>query len=135
MKEEEMRVAIALALGAKWKRFSDSHTVRLTFSDAQVECGRPERVRFSNTVPDYCRDLNAIAEAEKTLTKEQCRTYQEHLMDIVTHGSPAMKECEAREGFWCARWTWHATALQRAEAFLRTLGKYTETAAREELIL
>jgi hypothetical protein len=58
--------------------------------------------------PDYCNDLNAMHEAEKVLTFKDWEFY-----------------CDELGGSFqgCA----HATARQRAEAFLRTLGKWEET--------
>ena len=58
---------------------------------------------------DWCNDLNAMHEAEESLTEND-----RHMM-----------------GFWLAHYTelgtyWRATARQRAEAFLRTLGKWEE---------
>jgi hypothetical protein len=58
--------------------------------------------------PDYCKDLNAMHEAEKVLTTfDEWDIYCVHLGDT----QPS-----------CAK----ATARQRAEAFLRTLGKWEE---------
>jgi hypothetical protein len=63
---------------------------------------------------DYCTDLNAMHEAEKVLKGyEQIATYVWHL--------------ENRSGDWSTdehMMATHATARQRAEAFLRTLGKW-----------
>jgi hypothetical protein len=57
---------------------------------------------------DYCNDLNAMHEAEKVLIFEDWESY-----------------CEKLGGSFrgCA----HATARQRAEAFLLTLGKWSAT--------
>ncbi len=59
-------------------------------------------------IPDYCSDLNAMHEAEKTLSEDQ--------MWIMA------RKIELNED----RWYFHASARQRAEAFLRTLGKWEE---------
>jgi hypothetical protein len=60
-------------------------------------------------IPQFCTDLNAMHEAEKTLRGGEWDTY----VDLLAE-------------------TWiqvaHATARQRAEAFLRTLGKWEEEA-------
>ncbi len=56
----------------------------------------------------YCNDLNAMHEAENILTREQIEVYCEHL-------NPKY------HGIWFGI---HATARQRAEAFLRTIGKW-----------
>ena len=62
-------------------------------------------VRF----PYFTADLNAMHEAEKTLTLEQWDKYIDRLGDWV----PSMRNVA------------HATAAQRAEAFLRTLNLWT----------
>ena len=65
-------------------------------------------------VPDYLHDLNAMHEAEKVLNepvnmqKHAWNTYKARLENI-TNGS-----------------SFHATARQRAEEFLRTLGLLKE---------
>jgi hypothetical protein len=65
---------------------------------------------------DWCNDLNAMHEAEKVLTKEQVRKYHNYMYDIA---------CELNNT--CGRWMpYSATAAYRAEAFLRTLGKWEE---------
>ena len=60
-------------------------------------------------IPNYCHDLNAMAEAEETLPKSMLLTYDCQLGRL----------CEETDTF-----THHATARQRAEAFLKTLGKW-----------
>lgn len=67
-------------------------------------------------IPDYCNDLNAMHEAEKVL---------------MQNGNWRMGEYEARlfhsvEEMNNVSLYFHATARQRAEAFLRTLGKWEE---------
>ncbi len=60
-----------------------------------------------SNIPDYLGDLNAMHEAEKALTGEQSWQYVQLLSGYSNEG-------------WCA------TAAQRAEAFLRTLGLWVE---------
>lgn len=67
-----------------------------------------EPTKMLTELPDYLNDLNAMNEAEKMLTNEQWGTYSSKLW-LITNQAPATYEC-------------HATASQRAEAFLRTLG-------------
>ncbi len=68
-------------------------------------------------IPNYCTDLNAMHEAEKVLKGyEQIATYVWHL--------------ENRSGDWSTDehlMATHATARQRAEAFLRTLDKWEDS--------
>lgn len=61
----------------------------------------------------YCTDLNAMHEAEKILTELQCTFFRTNLRERLESHS-------------ASRFIWHATARQRAEAFLRTLGKWEE---------
>ena len=100
MKAEAQRIAIAEACG--WRRGAN-HWKRL----AKLRFNSPSRL------PDYLNDLNAMHEAEKVLTMEQRNAYFFTLNTAVSNG----------EGFWHLL---HATAAQRAEALLRTLGKWED---------
>jgi len=78
-------------------------------------------------VPDYLNDLNAMHEAENVLPdidddegRDQLG-YMEILADVVGARWTSNNQCD----MW--RLT-HATAAQRAEAFLRTIGKWKEEA-------
>lgn len=76
----------------------------------------------SGYVPDYPNDLNAMHEAEKMLTGEQRIDYWNKVIAI----------CDRDMGLPGKRWAAttffiiHATAAQRCEAFLRTIGKWTD---------
>jgi hypothetical protein len=61
-----------------------------------------------NFIPNYCKDLNAMHKAEWSLTDDQ-------LWRMA-------REIERND----EQWYFRATARQRAEAFLRTLGKWKE---------
>jgi len=67
--------------------------------------------------PDYLNDLNAMHEAEKVLDYYQQSEFVSRLSSKVSHG---FNFC-------------HATASQRAEAFLRTIGKWKEQ-PQEQLV-
>jgi hypothetical protein len=60
---------------------------------------------------DYCTDLNAMHEAEESLTDDQLWRMARNI--------------ERND----EQWYFRATARQRAEAFLRTLGKWEEEQA------
>jgi hypothetical protein len=65
---------------------------------------------FPQSPPDYLNDLNAMHEAEKVLILDcEWATYLDRLSVIVAEGSLV-----------------HATSAQRAEAFLRTIGKWED---------
>lgn len=59
--------------------------------------------------PNYCDDLNAMHKAENVLNANQWYQYALNLNEVCWH--------------WALI---HAPARQRAEAFLRTLGKWKE---------
>ena len=72
-------------------------------------------------VPDYLNDLNAMNEAFKTLRLvDQCRWHEE-LRGVLKRAS-AHNVDEGSIDWLCD----NATASQRAEAFLRTLGLWKE---------
>jgi hypothetical protein len=64
--------------------------------------------QYKDKIPDYCNDLNAMHEAQKMLNSEQWVAYGKELSRLKVF--PMV----------------HATARQKAEAFLRTLGKWEE---------
>ena len=67
--------------------------------------------------PNYCGDLNAMHEAEKVLLADADTGYE---YDMELNGV-----CECWEdGVMNYMKLWHATARQRAEAFLRVVGKW-----------
>ncbi len=69
-------------------------------------CGEDNDSIVRELIPDYLNDLNAMHQAEKVLTKDEATTYA----------------CgKLRGGLFDAV---HATASQRAEAFLHTIGKW-----------
>lgn len=108
MNEQLQRIAIAEHLG--WIEIK-------AFAPPMIPEGMPPGLshwQSLSTLPNFTNDLNAMREAEATLTKEQCHEFNEQLLDT----RPNPKNAES----YSARWTWHATAPQRAEAFLKTLG-------------
>jgi hypothetical protein len=72
---------------------------------------------------DYCRDLNAMHEAEKVLGKKLSE-YGNQLCEMTIVSKDDFPEC----------YIWHATARQRAEAFLRTLGKWDHIGDATEMV-
>jgi hypothetical protein len=105
MKPEKQRIAIAEAIG---------------WTDVKGTKGVHPKARFKGrgyaddwiALPDYLNDLNAMHEAEKVLDYNQMNRYQNiELSGFVRTGTT---------------WICRATAAQRAEAFLRTVGKWEE---------
>lgn len=97
MNIEKQRIAIAEACGYK-------HIGIEKYSPlwGRIEAGPLVEI------PDYPNDLNAMHEAEIVLTDSRLEVMGSHL-----------EEC----GVWPL---WRATAAHRAEAFLRTIGKWEE---------
>jgi hypothetical protein len=110
MTDEQINKAIALHLG--WKGVVSDQILG-------VMGVRPSKDEFDLGyihTANWTEDLNAMHEAEAMLTKEQVREYQNYMYDMA---------CEIKNT--CGRWMpYSATAAYRAEAFLRTLGKWEE---------
>ena len=116
MKEEKQRIAIAEICG--WVNCISPHADEyqfLTDLELSLAMGAPvgrncqlysDGLHYA--IPDYHNDLNAMHEAEKTLLPNEWDEYCEYLGGAL---------------YYCA----HATAKQRAEAFLRVFGKWEET--------
>lgn len=96
MTNEQINRAIAEACG--WKPKRQTMFTRMGF-----------RVSYENT-PNYCEDLNAMHEAEKSLTDDQREVFYPRNLGAWQRPFNVI----------------YATARQRAEAFLRTLGKWEE---------
>jgi hypothetical protein len=78
-------------------------------------------------LPSFCDDLTVIHQAEQLLDYEQGMLFEEELCSIVK------KENEEREYPYYWRFAvCHATARQRAEALLKTLGKWRHTESNNE---
>ena len=105
MKPALQRIAIAEVCG--WRQ------AKSEFADKPWI--RPDGYRGGigvNAIPDYLNDLNAMAEAEKVLGKRGLAEQLQYLHLL----SPVHSE-----------WTLAtSTATQRAEAFLRTMGRWVE---------
>jgi hypothetical protein len=96
MKPEAQQIAIAEACGWIIQKVWDGSLI-----------GKPKNEQGPmDDLPDYLHDLNAMHEAEKLIMDESSIIYFEWLTRL---------SCP-----------WHATAAQRAEAFLRTLNLWKE---------
>ena len=103
MNKEQQRIAIAEACG--WTQIESC-----TCCDGVSRGYQPTPGAHKKHLPDYLNDLNAMHEAEKVLTKEQAEKYVT-ILCLQVQPTPQL---------------YHATAAQRAEAFLRTIGKWVE---------
>lgn len=125
MTQEEQRIAIAIACGAKrrlwhcashWFLSFDESIPLATESWSQSEGARKHWI---DTLPDYPNDLNAMHEAENALPVPLRSFYCDWLM----YGMVNPPDDKATIGRWQ---TINATTKQRAEAFLRTIGKWKD---------
>jgi len=111
MTPEEQRVAIAEACGWIW------HGDALWPKDPNNFYWKKGHLNYK-ILPDYLNDLNAMHEAEKVLDPKGKDGSYEYWLRTVCH----IPERESANG----RYFYRATAAQRAEAFLRTIGKWEE---------
>ncbi len=122
MTPEAQRIAIAEAQG--WKRSSE-YDYSLY---GVVKCGEPATLRAAcyersgvlarlEHLPDYTNDLNAMHEAEAALNRDNQVRYYWCLADVVNPMRTPDKITFPLI---------HASAAQRAEAYLRTLGLWKE---------
>lgn len=72
--------------------------------------------KYEAPLPLYTTDLNACAEMERTLTEDQHDAFRRELWEVIA----SQKQYPTERDFVSA------TAPQRAEAFLRTLGLFEE---------
>jgi len=79
----------------------------------------------ANELPDYLNDLNAMHEAEKVLKEpEQQEAFSRCLFGVLD-GAWVFKDT-VPDNWYRVFDNIHATAAQRAEAFIRTLGIWVE---------
>ena len=111
MTDQEINVAIAEACGWKWIGSPEQVLATMGYTMPDKWVVAPDgTLHFRHDIPNYCTDLNAMHEAEMAIY-DDFGTYLGHLADL----------CDAEP-----RATEVATARQRAEAFLRTIGKWRD---------
>jgi hypothetical protein len=114
MSEEQINIAIAEAHG--WTKIDGL--------SAKGLMGKPPGKPWPfDYLPDFCNDLNAMHEAViKTFQDSSIQLdYSRMLIFVIKKSSPICKR------FFSDFDLANATARQRAEAFLRTIGKWEET--------
>ncbi len=118
MTPEEQRIAIATACG--WTDIHDWKAAGVVGIDP---CDKAR-----DNIPDYLDDLNAMHEAEKVLTEDQWGDYVNwHLRCTVAAAKTNSRiKCSVYPMPGEIQGLVHATAAQRAEAFLRTLNLWTD---------
>lgn len=106
MTKERIRIVMAEACGFVCVNPLHQNISQLSFFNGETECG-------FETLPNYPDDLNAVHEAEKTLDINSLSRYADELEKVcvpvhicpLTHWQSVVM----------------ATALQRCEAFIRTV--------------
>ena len=117
MTTKEINVAIAEACGLSVYETSNQYGTK----DIMVWDGKDNSA--CRELPDYYGDLNAMHEAEKAKG-----FHRVSLAPVVSRYHQILLEVVAASGVektWCA--TICATAPQRAQAFLRTTGRWVNT--------
>ena len=118
MKPEQQRIAIAEVCG--WTEIEPC-----TCCDGVSRGYEPTPGAHKKHLPNYLNDLNAMHEAEKRLKYSQRENYAESLYHVIPQAITTSDDGEHDfDGYFNLI---HATASQRAEAFLRTIGKWEES--------
>lgn len=112
MSKEQQRMAIAEVCG--WKAVRAPRSIAVGTEMSVLDARRKAKEFWHESmVPDYFNDLNAMAEAERTLTEDQHDSFRDHLLGICLRDWKAGK-CITPHPI-------SATAAQRSEAFLRVV--------------
>lgn len=116
MTDKEMNIAMAEACGARWRCVNAASHRQMSFDDgkplAVIRDTTPEDIKFyAKKLPDYLHDLNAMYDAEEIFYGKS-GTFRGSEQTIIYERLLARLNSPLR-----------ATARQRAEAFLITIGK------------
>jgi hypothetical protein len=120
MTPQKQRIAIAEACG--WK-ISNLSVGRYCWSHPRLcAIGGPSVLAQGDPVglPDYLNDLNAMHQVEKVIVPSSEYTLSSYMFELSKIVLPAGM---TRRGL-ISEYIFHATAAQRAEAFLKTIGKW-----------
>jgi len=119
MTPQEQRIAIAEACGYTHVRIVKS-------LDGPPDHCIGHHPAQPHSIPDYLNDLNAMHEVEMVLNATQLVAYVKHLAAIHPTFCVDVLDDRDPDGDWHYEMSFliTATAAQRAEAFLRTIGKW-----------
>lgn len=123
MNQEKQRIAIAEACGWTNIRIVSDGTNPNIHPSSRPKHLRgtpppPKTYAYQITPPDYLNDLNAMNEAEMTIDSYKRMDFRDYLVDMIQNDGFTEDDAHGE----CV----HATAAQRAEAFLRTIGKWED---------
>ena len=117
MTDEQINAAIAEACGWVDCRVVQKSTLGVC---KPVAYGRPNEYGYDVVCPSFATDLNAMHEAEQHLWQKDWFMRYDYIDELGKLQNPHnWQRMEASDML-------DATARQRAEAFLRTLGKWEE---------
>ena len=129
MNQEKQRIAIAEACG--WKDIKDTNHEDVNIESRSISCWSgltgvpPKFIHYEWNrviIPDYLNDLNAMHEAEQSLWLKDWNlryVFCDHLAD-------AIRGRRVNRNEWGPELMLDALAAQRAEAFLKTIGKWED---------
>lgn len=150
MKDEEINRAIAEHCGWVWYRIPNSRLndriyrclflpaiheyegqspVWLVRADGSERICNAEFMYREAHLPNYCNDLNAMHEAESALEGYRWACYLKQLWRLV---NPQWEISPVHPLNYLTKNMVFATARQRAEAFLRAIGKWQESPVEKE---
>lgn len=115
MSPDAQRIAIAQECG--WRIYESNGGTYYEIPNAKPHLRNWHTGYDISFLPDYLNDLNTMHEVEKKLftKRHTAMRYEEQLVTVCQWTHPPGTEMGS---------LWHATAAQRAEAFLRTIGKW-----------
>ncbi len=119
MSPEQQRIKIAEACGWKIIDFNRGDKLPDVVPSKTTYWDKERKYKPYPAIPDYLNDLNAMHEVEATLDCVQQFAYAAYLY----YGEPHEHAWDQVAAFEIA----HATAAQRAEAFLKTLNLWEES--------
>ena len=113
MKDEQINIAIAEVCGWIIIKACDGSLI-----------GKPKNEQGPmDEIPDYCNDLNAMHKIFLTLPTGSHITFGRHLQEVCGEGLVGYVPSYPADFAGLTRIA-HATAAQRAEAFLKTINKW-----------
>lgn len=122
MTKQELNIAIAKERGFTVAFRGEEHWMPFELKNAEgkvVKCTNSEHMAWK-CAPDYTTDLNAMHEVEKELSPKLSREYMQYLSRVIVK--------DDKDIYWedsagsIQTYTFHATAVQRTEAYLRVKG-------------